>query len=130
MPKAISVSTTPAPSRRSLLAAGPLAAIAAAMPSITLGQVQGEQELIALCAEFDALERKSIESGCDVAGEQAALAERIIATPPQTLEGFRALARSIVLWAPDMLDNSAGELGGLHGDLNSAMLRALTGGVA
>jgi hypothetical protein len=136
------VATAP-PSRRALFAgAGALLAGAAISTGggIADPAANADAELIALCAEFCQLEREwlaLVEAELDDDDphsetrheRQGEIAEFIEEHPPQTLEGFRAVAYAAVLWAPDMWEDSFNELGGLHGTLNSALLRGLLGGV-
>jgi hypothetical protein len=134
-------------SRRAMLAgSGALLTGVTAFLAVLVSQAAGpDAELIQLCSQIDVLEHARLATftggaapmvQCSpehdalldgVANQQEVLADRIAEILPQTLEGFRAVARSIVLWAPDMANDSFGELGGLHGVLNSALLRGLIG---
>jgi hypothetical protein len=137
MPEAVSPNT---PSRRAVFAGAGALLAGAAISAVAASPAAGgpDAELIRLCGEFCALERQTLAlSGNELENEddnpfytrQEEIAEYIADHPPQTLEGFRAVAYSAVLWAPDLFDNSSGELGGLHGTLNAALLQGLLGGV-
>ena len=107
--------------RRAFLAGGVAAtASAAVMASVESAtgapSVSSDAELIGLCAEFDALERRidalfegvsALEfDAADAAAsvievDQRRVLDRICALTPATDEGCRAVARSLALLAPD-----------------------------
>ncbi len=107
--------------RRAFLAGGVAAtASAAVMASIESAtgapSVSSDAELIALCADFDALERRidalfegvsALEfdaadaAACVIEVDQRQVLDRICALTPATDEGCRAVARSLALLAPD-----------------------------
>ena len=114
MTKAISVSTTPLASRRSLLAMTPLAAVAAAMPGTTLEQVSQHAELIDLCkrpiANRDAVNACPLDSDEDPywpAYEQTLSA--IMHATPKTMAGALAIAKIILLEEGDQYANGSPE---------------------
>ena len=132
----------PKVSRRSIMTgsgAGMLAGAALlAGANLEHAQALPDAELIRLCAKFDALEQKRDESfsGIEddderdafvapIVEQQDALTDQILEMQPRTLEGFKALARSIAIWAPDMIDDS--ESTGLHSDLIRMLLLGLVG---
>ena len=109
MPKAID---NPTPSRRLALRYGGLAALAGLItPAIASAAPSGDDiELIAACAQFDALERQLQALSEDeyaaaheaIQAVQFPLLERICAATCTTMEGLRARVRTIALWEGDM----------------------------
>ena len=110
-------------SRRSLLNAAVPAAMmltgAGIGTAVAAHAVQPDAELIALCADFDVLERKlqaayiGVTTAAEsaradavaerVADEQAPILDAITACRPSTLAGFKALAVSLALWDTELL---------------------------
>ncbi len=107
--------------RRAFLAGGVAATVSAAvMASVESAtgapSVGPDAELIGLCADFDALERRidalfegvsALEfdaadaAACVIEVDQRQVLDRICALTPATDEGCRAVARSLALLAPD-----------------------------
>lgn len=146
-----SVTTPPAArqtraTRRSLLALTPLAAVAAAAPGVTLGQLQQEQGLIAACSEVVALERhlwtvlaarfserqqEELDAAqAPFAARQSQLIEQICAAKAVTLDGCRAKARALASWAPYRVADAEGyEESEFRSDrMVASILRDLTAG--
>ncbi len=114
MSKAVDTSTT---SRRRLLAAAPPAVLALSSTAFAAPIASNpDAELIGLCADFDALERRidalfegasALEfdaadaTACVIEVDQRQVLDRICALTPATDEGCRAVARSLALLAPD-----------------------------
>ncbi len=115
--------------RRDAIAGLVAATAASAAASVGMAQAgAADADLIALCAQFDANERRYItlyaddlaiedESARDaiaqpIQAEQRDLARRITAYPITTLAGFAAVARSLGLW-----DSTIGEPED-HGGIN------------
>ncbi len=101
--------------RRGLLGAG--LAILAAAPATPV-QLHPDAELLAACAAFDELERAyiSISSTVDeaadaeldrIADAQDPLVERMCQLRATTREGESARVRSLLLWAPDLVDEES-----------------------
>ncbi len=105
------------PTRRGLLGGAAVLAVAPVAPTMS---AHPDCELIAVCAEFDAIERhinshyaggsRNIEDDeeRDVAiapfqEAQEPLLERIIALRATTLDGFMARARTLALWDLDAM---------------------------
>jgi hypothetical protein len=131
------------PSRRALLG-GTAALLAGAVVTATTiapqnGGASPDAELIALCAEIDALEDK-IDSftikGATIeeeeaqdklaqpfADEQEPLIVQLCDMPATTIEGIRARARTLVKWAPDWRNKR----GGYDAAMISALLSDLIG---
>jgi len=92
-------------------------------------------ELLELCTQFHALERLSQELWdetnpslwTDLLHNQQLLAERIIAFSPTTLREFRALARAIMGWTPNMPLEDIDDLTGRDSQLLFCLLRNLVG---
>jgi uncharacterized protein (DUF1501 family) len=109
MPKA---TNNPTPSRRLALRYGAAAALAGLLtPAIASAAPSGDDtELIAACAQFDALERQlqalSEDEYADareaIQAAQLPLLERICAANCTTMEGLRARVRTIALWEGDI----------------------------
>ena len=117
MPKA---DTHPTPSRRMALRYGGLAALAGLItPAIASAAPSGgDIDLIAACAQFDAMERQLqalsedeyAEAHEAIQAAQLPLLERICAATCTTMEGLRARVRTIALWeaeAPTFAPNEA-----------------------
>ncbi|WP_234729721.1 hypothetical protein [Acidocella facilis] len=115
----------PRASRRSLLALTPLAAVAAAAPGVTLGQMHADRELIAKCGEVIELERHiwstlpgRFAPGDDFALEaaQAPFADRsveimtrIIATKSHTPAGITAKAHALAAFVASSVEDDEGD---------------------
>ncbi len=127
MPKADTIPTT---SRRGLLSGSILAGLGAlaAIPALA-ATAHPDAELIALCDEFNVLERQYVASFDLIADDdardavnrplhdtQAELVERMSELTATTIEGFSALAGAIALWAPDVLERWD------EGDLSERMI--------
>ncbi len=133
---------SPRPSRRgvmSLAAVLPLAVLPVA--PVMAGRPDPDAELIALCAEFDRLEAEWEDTDTDApvgdAAREAArdahqdrlgttqreIAERMHAIRATTAAGQAARARSLVRWAPDLMETSDT----IEAMLRSAIYRDLTG---
>ncbi len=127
MPEAIQSPTT---SRRGLLSGSILAGLGAlaAIPALA-ATAHPDAELIALCDEFNVLERQYVASFDRIPDDdtrdlangpiheaQAELVERMSELTATTIEGFSALAGAIALWAPDVLDRWD------EGDLSERMI--------
>jgi hypothetical protein len=140
MPKADMEYTHP---RRKFLGhiVGGAAVVAVAAGAASLAQaVQPENadaELIALCAQLDDLERHGLEmydaynskvqdppdeALAPIRDEQAEIVERITQMRATTTEGFIALANTIVLVSPELIDNP----GGFVDDVLAMLLRDLS----
>jgi len=102
-------------SRRRLLAAAP-AALALSGAAAAPAAHNPDAELVALCADFDALERRidalfegvsALEfeaadaAACVIEVDQRQVLDRICALTPVTYEGCKAVARSLALLSPD-----------------------------
>jgi hypothetical protein len=107
--------------RRAFLAGGVASTASAALMVSVVGMagassVSADAELIALCADFDALERKidalfegvsALEfdaadaAACVIEVDQRRVLDRICALTPSTDEGCKAVARALALLAPD-----------------------------
>jgi hypothetical protein len=140
---AIHANITTAPTRRKFLghlASTPALASLAATTAVSEATLidNADAGLIALCGEFDALERQVLASfdefDEDHDGEreiavaplqerQQALLELMSARPATTLAGLVAVARSLELWSPDFL--SAIEHRGVDDRLASQIVRDL-----
>lgn len=131
-----------APAAMVLAGAGIAGAVQAAAPErhpAIMGQPSPDADLIAHCAQLDALERAYLatdfeDDGADV--ERQAIAEAqfpfvdaICAHPPRTLPGFVAVARSLALWDAEAAKDY-GEGYDTNERLLSALLRGLTGRAA
>ena len=81
--------------------------------------VNPDAELLALCAEYEALECKIVAAnvGCILANEdhiyaelskprdrQEAIIEAIVAAPPATPAGFAAVVDLLVIWNPQLME--------------------------
>ncbi len=114
MSKAVDTSTT---SRRRLLAAATPAVLALSGAAVAAPAAHNlDAELIGLCADFDALERRidalfegvsalafeaADAAACVIEVDQRRVLDRICALTPSTDEGCRTVARSLALLAPD-----------------------------
>ncbi len=126
--------------RRKLLSTVAPAALAlsgvAAAASVT---VNPDAELLALCAEYEALECKIIAAnvGSTLATEdrifeamsgtrdrQDAIVDVIVAAPPTTPAGFAAVVRLLVIWNPDLLKDKSTQ------DTSERLTQALCRGIA
>lgn len=126
--------------RRSLIGAGPALLTATAGTGIQTSDV--DCAIILACAEFEALERRfgatpfdlqpgtaaeraaSAERDCLVEAQRACL-DRICSMEPTTIEGLRAIARSAIVFEPELA--GADQVDGFTADrLISAILRGLT----
>jgi len=100
-----------------------------------------DAELIALCAQLDALEREFIATDgsakpytaaadhaeaeqARITDAQAPIVDAICAKPPQTVAGAVAVAHSLALWDGELFRN-----GGPDGDTNDRLVAALVGGL-
>jgi hypothetical protein len=143
-----------APTRRGLLSGMAGAAVAGTAlvmtAPIAAAAESPDAELLAAIAQFDALERRiwppegrncetfEEEHAADALAEplkveQRALLSRICTTPARTIDGLRARARSLVLWAPDIgVEIAESDRGRFGWDdwMVSALIRDLTGGHA
>ncbi len=134
----------PTTSRRWLLAAATpavlvLSGVAVAAPAT----INPDAELIALCAEFEVLERKAVvalatnnedQDRADAAAEaidreQAPIVAAITACRPTTLAGFTALANIVVLLNLELIKISPTQ-GCTDERLLQVMLRGMTGRAA
>ncbi len=134
---------TPTTSRRRLLATVPatlaLSAAAAAAPAV----LNPDIALIAHCAQLDALERAYLatdfaaDDGTPagdaaeaererIAAAQEPIVDAICASPPCTLAGAAAVARSLALWDAELL-KKGGEGHCTDDRLLAALVRGLTG---
>ncbi len=129
--------------RRKLLSTAPAAMVLAGTDAAAAYTAQPDAELIALCAEFEVLERKAVaalamndedQDRADAVAEaidreQAPIIAAITAICPTTLAGFTALATIAVLWSPELIRISP-----IQGDtgerLLQVMLRGMTGRAA
>ena len=159
MSKAVSTSTTGSPAssageptnpRRRAVLTGTAAVAAALASGVTApaGATPGnsDAELIALCAQLDALEREYLatdfaaEFGTPaddaaeaererIAGAQEPIVDAICAIPPCTPAGAVAVARSLALWDADLFQK--GGKGHCTDDrLLAVLVRGLTGSAA
>ncbi len=127
-------------SRRQLLASAPTALALSGAAVAAPSTINSDAALIALCAEFEALEHKAIaafattdeeQDHADAVAdtidhEQAPIVTAITACRPTTLAGFTALANIAVLWNPELIKVSATQ--GCTGErLIQVVLRGLTG---
>ncbi len=127
MSKAVNISITGLPAsnvarstnplRRALLTRGAAAALAAGIATATgAASANPDAELVGLCAEFDALERRvdalfegvsaldfdaADAAACVIEVDQRGVLDRICTLTPTTDEGCRAVARSLAVLAPD-----------------------------
>ncbi len=117
------------------LVAGTAAALAVAVPASQAAAA--DAELIALCAQFDANERRYIALYADdlaiedeaardalaepIQAEQHDLARRITGYPITTLAGFSAVARSLGLW--DSTIGDPADHGGVNEMLTAMLVR-------
>lgn len=137
----------PATDRRAALSLGIAAAAASvARPAPAGGTAQStDAKLIRLCAEFDAVERRVkshyagganhirddderdaiIDPFCR---QQERLLALLVEARATTLDGLRARAATLALFAPDVARPDAND--DLPGQMIAAILRDLTGGVA
>lgn len=90
---------TTSTTRRSILAATPLAAASIMVPNATLGQIKADQDLIAACSRYFELDRhfaaygdNDIPSSDPALEEVGSLIEQITNLPALTLDGARAKA--------------------------------------
>lgn len=136
MPEATNTHTTN-PTRRAALRFGGIAAFAGAigLPAMAVA-TEPDAELLALCEQFDALDRKILaiwdgamrledEDEANAAKEQIMeqqepILERILELRATTVAGFAARARTLALWAPDTMDG-----GGAKCAWNERMTHAL-----
>ena len=126
--------------RRKLLSTVAPAALAlsgvAAAASVTVNPDAG---LLALCAEYETLERKIVaaNAGSTLATEdriyeamsgtrdrQDAIVEAIVAAPPTTPAGFAAVVKLLVIWNPRLMEDSPTQ------DTSERLTRALCRGIA
>jgi len=129
--------------RRKLLFTAPAAVVLAGTDVAAAHAVQPDADLIALCAEFEALERRltaslaknneeqhRADAICDaIWHEQAPIVAAITACCPTTLAGFTALANVAVMVNPMLVDFAPTD--GCYGDrLLQVMLRGMTGRAA
>jgi hypothetical protein len=121
--------------RRRTLAGFAAGTAAGMMAPIVAKAGNPDAELIDLCARFDANERAyraHYETDIPIEGEaareavtdaihdeQAALVDRMIGYRVTSLAGLQAVARSLALWDPRLLDPDGGEY---LGDKLTAML--------
>ncbi len=119
------------PSRRNLLKA---TTALAGMPLLAgLTAPQRDCELIQLCEKFGELERTSRVSSdyenkeiwSALLQRQQALADRICAMKPATLEEFRALARAVTGWSHNMEDDELEDMNGRDEQLFAFLMRGL-----
>lgn len=137
------------PRRRAVLTG--TAAVAAALASGTIAPAGAapaspDAALIALCAQFDALEREYLATdfaadygtpAADaaeaererIAGAQDPIIDAICASPPCTPAGAVAVARSLALWDAELLKKS-GKGHCTDDRLLAALVRGLTGSAA
>ncbi len=128
--------------RRGLLGGAAVLAVAPVAPAMS-AHPHPDRELIAVCAEFDAIERhinshyaggsRNIEDDeeRDVAiapfqEAQEPLLERIIALRATTPDGFKARARTLALWNQDAM-RQIGPGHYLEDRMLAALLRDLVG---
>jgi hypothetical protein len=133
--------TPTVPSRRAVLgtfAALPLAALPAVPPAAA---PDPDARIIALCAEFTALEQRWQVACCaaktteeedaarairdEISPRQAEILDELWDTPAKTQAGIRAKAEAAVVWAPDFLDRLDGGSDG--GDLVLMVLQNILG---
>jgi len=144
MSKAVDTSTT---SRRRLLAAAPPAVLALSGAAVAASAAHNpDAELIALCVEFDVLERRidalfdslvsaltfeaADAAACVVEVDQHRLLNRICALTPSTDEGCKAVARSLALLSPDHADPALPVIGTMDERLANALARGMMGRAA
>jgi hypothetical protein len=133
------------PTRRSALGFGAAAIVAGLATPAIAGGPDPDGELIALCAEFDALERgiKAYYPGgakyilCDAERdnatapldqEQRGLIDRMCELRASTLNGIRARARTLVLWAADEAEGAECKSNCLDDRMRAAISRDLIAG--
>lgn len=149
IPRPFSVGGPSAARRRAVLTG--TAAVAAALASGVTAPAEAtppspDAELIALCAQLDALEREYLATDFAanygtpaddaaeaererIAGAQEPIVDAICATPPCTPAGAVAIARSLALWDADLLQK--GGKGHCTDDrLLATLVRGLTGSAA
>lgn len=121
--------------RRSILAGTPLAVVAVAMPSATLGQMSSDQQLVAACARYFELNRhfaaygdRDIYPDDPALIELSAVTDRIARLRAFTLEGSKARAAVIVCHTPCVMHDNA--FAPESADMIKALLRDLAGGAA
>jgi hypothetical protein len=129
--------------RRKLLSTAPAAVVLAGTDAAAAHAAQPDAKLVALCAEFEVLERKFIASLaknneeqdradaiCDaIYHEQAPIVAAITACCPTTLTGFTALANVAVMVNPMLVDVAQTD-GDYSERLLQVMLRGMTGRAA
>lgn len=132
----------PITTRRSVLAATLLAALAVTMPGTTLGQVKADQEIIAICGEIIALE-SHINSAYPGGGlwldqqlyrsnvrpleeHQSSLVDRLDSMTALTLDGHKARAKAILACFPEDIRNPADTFA----QMVSGLVCGLAGGAA
>jgi hypothetical protein len=94
---------------------------------------QRDYELIQLCEEFGELERTSRVAWdyenkkfwSALLQRQQALADKICAMRPATLEEFRALARAVTGWCHNMEDDELEDMTGRDEQLFGFLMRGL-----
>ncbi len=136
----IDTSTT---SRRRLLAAATPAVLALSGAAVAAPTAHNpDAELIGLCADFDALERRidalfegvsalefdaadAVASVIEV--DQRRLLDRICTLTPSTDEGCKALAQSVVLLSPDYADPALPVMGTMDERLANTLVRGMMG---
>ncbi len=125
--------------RRKLLSTAPAAMVLAGTDAAAAHTAQPDAELIALCAEFEVLERKAVaalatndedQDRADAVAEaidreQAPIVAAITACRPTTLAGFTALATIAVLWSPELIRVSP-----IQGDTGERLLQVMLRGMA
>ena len=132
----------PLTTRRSVLAATPITALAVTTPGTTLGQVKADQEIIALCGEIIALE-SHINSAYPGGGlwldqrlyrsnvqppeaHQSSLVDRLDGMTALTVAGHKARAKAILACFPDDMCNPAD----MFAQMVSGLVCGLVGGAA
>lgn len=126
-------------SRRNLLAtATPAVLVLSGVAVAAPATINPDAKLVALCSEFEALERKAVvalstndedQDRADAVAEaiyreQAPIVAAITACPPTTLAGFTALASTAVLWRPELIEASS-----TQGDTGERLIWALLCGM-
>ncbi len=134
---------TPTTSRRRLLAAATPAVLALSGAAVAAPTAHNpDAELIGLCADFDALERKidalfegvsALEfdvadaAACVIEVDQRRLLDSICALTPATDEGCKAVARSLALLSPDYGDPAAYPAATMDERLVNTLARGMMG---
>jgi hypothetical protein len=147
MAEHVPTTSTPAHGRRHLLSAAPAVMVLAGIGGAVQAAAPGpDAELIALCAQLDALEHEFLATDFDampntpagdhaeaeqdrIADAQAPIVDAICARPPQTPSGAVVVAHSLALADADLF-RRGGPDGYPNDRLIAALVRGLTGRAA